>query len=218
MCARASVISSRSAIHGLRVLAGIFLCAAGCAGQDPFTQRRTTVGTLKASISRLEAERNTLEDDLAQLKTNHDRLAEQLVEERTRGDQLATRLDSAKAMLARQGLDVSTASDLPVDRSESIRTIPPSRITPANRPRHKAPFAQIPGGITELPFEAEGGSGSSRGSGSRPGLGTEPRRPAFDEPDIFDSMPSEPTEREFTPLSRATPGNWRPGFDDSFRR
>jgi hypothetical protein len=173
----------------------MLLGLSGCAGQNPFTQRQLNMGALKSNVARLETERDQLERQVAKLHGENERLGEQLAEERVRGDELATRLDNFRSEAG------SLNASLPRD---SIRAIPPSRITPAATPRRKTPFARIPGSAAD----ASPGSGAS----------TPPVRPRSVDhpPNIFDSMPQDPTDGA-TPLSRAEPADWRPQADRLLR-
>jgi hypothetical protein len=155
---------------------------AGCAGSDPFTQKRMTQGAVRSSLARIEAERDELQKEIAQLRSDQSRLEELLAEERARGDDLATRLDDARNLLEGRGTRLNAGVQSETDRTNSIRAITPSRVTPAGQPRRKVPFAQIPGQITEEPGF----------SGTRSSLPGRPPESAGNPPDdIFDRMPAE---------------------------
>jgi outer membrane murein-binding lipoprotein Lpp len=140
--------------RALRPVAAAALAAlaiAGCAsGPGPLTQRRTTVGTLKASVARLEAENEQFRTRLTESDKERGRLREQLSQERDATGELTARLDDARALLARQGIDDTparprqTARPAPAQEEDDE---PTARTVPAGNRRapRDAPFARIGG-------------------------------------------------------------------------
>lgn len=123
----------------------------GCSSSGPLLSRRTTVGTLKASMAQLEKERDDSRQRLAQLEKENRKIRDDLALERQASGELTARLDDARALLTDQGL----ASRLPPTRSARVAPAATDEgfdeldAEPA-RPRRKAPFAQI-GGIRAAP-------------------------------------------------------------------
>jgi outer membrane murein-binding lipoprotein Lpp len=124
------------------------LLLAGCAsGPGPLAQRRTTVGTLKANVARLEAENEQYRTKLTENEKDRGRLREQLSQERDANGELTARLDDARALLARQGIDDTptrprqAAKPDPADDGPTARTVPAGN----RRAPREAPFAQIGG-------------------------------------------------------------------------
>jgi hypothetical protein len=128
------------------------LLAGGCAGPNPFLARRTTVGALKGSVSRLEFENEQLRREVADARSDHQRLANDLEEAESRNGELAARLDDARNLISQQGSDLRDSSDL--GRSEPAP--PTTRRTspgPSRRP-YRPPFTQIRGQV-EVPVPDE---------------------------------------------------------------
>jgi outer membrane murein-binding lipoprotein Lpp len=123
-------------------LAALTACGlAGCTAGGPLTARRTTLGTLKADVARLEGQNQQYRAKIAQLEADTQRLGEQLAQEREFSGELAARLDDARALLARQGApDEELARLRPRD---SIERVSPH---PGRTARRKPPFAQIGSG------------------------------------------------------------------------
>lgn len=124
-------------------LAAVAACGlAGCAsGGNPLSARRTTMGTLKADVARLEGQNQKYRARVAQLEADKRRISEQLVQERDFSGDLAARLDDARTLLTRQGApDEELAKLRPHD---SIERVSPS---PGRSARRKPPFAQIGSG------------------------------------------------------------------------
>lgn len=199
-------------------LAALALMAvAGCAsGSGPLARRRTTVGTLKASVAQLEAENERYRTRLTENEGQVTRLREQLTQERKATGELTARLDDARALLASQGIDDTparprrTASPEPYE-SPSAHTIPAGN--PGNR---SAPFAQIGGGPRAIePAEDDLGANPIK-FGAPTG--------AVNEDDLPVALPrsSSGTNRETPPASRDAPLRWMPittgAVDSSTRR
>jgi outer membrane murein-binding lipoprotein Lpp len=117
----------------------------GCVQSGPLQNHRTTVGTLKASVSQLEFEKEQLRKQVAQLKAEGRRTEDRLAQEEAANGELSARLDNARVLLRGRGfdtdgLDGSTRSaDDPFD---DATTTPASREPRSGR---KPPFARIPG-------------------------------------------------------------------------
>ena len=113
-------------------LAALTACGlAGCTAGGPLTARRTTLGTLKADVARLEGQNQQYRAKIAQLEADTRRLGEQLAQEREFSGELAARLDDARALLAR------------LRPRDSIERVSPH---PGRTARRKPPFAQIGSG------------------------------------------------------------------------
>jgi hypothetical protein len=102
----------------------------GCAGQNPFTSRQTTVGSLKASVSQLEFENEKLRREVGELKADNSRLDVQLAQEREANGEITARLDDAKDLLRRQG---GNAQAMGASSSNFEDDVPPPVAAP--RPR-----------------------------------------------------------------------------------
>lgn len=141
--------------------------AAGCAGQSSLLASRTTVGSLRTSVSHLQYENEELKRQVADLKADGRKLEDQLVQEETRNGDLTARLDDARQALRTHGSDGAASSLEP----EPIE--PPQRARPAgrsNKSKRKPPFAQIPGWGADSPSEDDEGTSEegSRAGGSGP--------------------------------------------------
>ncbi len=119
---------------------------AGCAQTDNMFPRRTTLGSLKTSVSQLEYQNEQLRTEVAQLKSVNHEIEDRLVQEEAENGQLSARLDDARYELSRRGVDTgddhASASRSEHDGTNPGVTIPAGRST---RKRRKTPFAQIPG-------------------------------------------------------------------------
>jgi len=119
----------------------------GCAESDQLLSRRTTIGTLKASVSHLEYERAELTREADKLKSENRRITERLAQEESANGELSARLDDARLLLRNRGYDTGTlaAPSRPLSEPEdSSRTSPAGR---TQRPGRKPPFARIPGRV-----------------------------------------------------------------------
>jgi glutamine amidotransferase len=127
------------------------LIASGCAGVGSgLTARRTTVGTLKADVARLEHQNEQYRSRVAELEQDRRRISEQLAQEREANGELAARLDDARMLLARQG-GASEPAETTLPSRDAIERIAP----PSSRSRstaRKPPFAQI--GTARRPLPA----------------------------------------------------------------
>lgn len=127
----------------------------GCAQTGPAITlpRRTSMGTLKASLSHLEFENQQLRKEMAQLKTDNRDIENRLVLEETDNGDLRARLDDARHQLSQRGIDFDTKTSSTSNRD--LDTDPDAKITiPAgqsSRKRRKPPFTQIPGGLKPIP-------------------------------------------------------------------
>lgn len=129
--------------------------APGCAGQGPLASRRTTIGSLKASVVQLEREKEGLRRDLAEMKAENRRVADRYLQEKEANDALISQLDDARSLLGQQGID---AGDLgPPDRSLDGTPSRPDRVKPVTRPRsgRKPPMAEIRGDLRAVPYPDE---------------------------------------------------------------
>jgi hypothetical protein len=105
------------------------------------------MGGLKSNVSQLESEKEDLRKQVADLRAENRRLEGRYAQEVSANNELADRLDGARSILKRQGLDSGLASGASPADDESPPSIPPPRrITPSGRttpkPR-KAPFTEI---------------------------------------------------------------------------
>lgn len=170
--------------------AGLGLCwLSGCAqsGSNFVLPRRTSMGTLKASLSHLEFENQQLRREVAQLKTISRDVEDRLVQEETQNGELRATLDDARHLLSQRGFDFDgrPASTLgaPAEEDDRNRMIPAGQ---SNRKRRRAPFTQIPGRLEPIPRAEPDDSDDQRefdpASATRndSGLGPQSRR---DEPE-----------------------------------
>ncbi len=159
----------------------VVLAPLGCAGQNPFTSRQTTMGSLKASVSQLEFENEKLRKEVGELKADNSRLDNQLVQEREANGEIAARLDDAKDLLRRQGVNAQamggSSNTFEDDVPPPVATPKPRRIK-NNRP---PPAVRIP----------------SPGSGST------------NDEDLSLQIPSR-TPRDIGPTDRGDDDNWLP--------
>ena len=141
----------------LWLIACLSATAAGCAqSSGSLLSRGTNVGTLKTSLSHMEYENQQLRKEVASLKAEARQTEDRLVQEESANGELSARLDDARALLKRKGLDGGEMADssVPDPGPERPRTtLPAGRST--RKPR-KPPFAQVPGRVDPLP-PAEGG-------------------------------------------------------------
>jgi hypothetical protein len=129
---------------------GALLCVSGCASPGPFESHRTTVGTLKASNAQLEHEKSNLSRQVAELEAENRRIEDRLTQEEEANGWLTARLNDARDLISRQGLD---ATPLQPDARTQARTPRRSRTAPtgATRKPRQAPFAEIPGELNAVP-------------------------------------------------------------------
>jgi hypothetical protein len=161
--------------------AAVLALLAGCAQPGPILSRRTTVGSLKTSLSHIEFENQQLRSRVVNLESENREIEDRLVEEERVNGDLSARLDNARNLLSDRGYDwqdsPASASRWPRPGEESpapSRTLPAGR---SNRTPRKPPFARIPG----------------RGSSSAP--------PAAAERDDEFSYPTIPSAESFGPQS-----------------
>ncbi|MFO0909777.1 MAG: hypothetical protein U0794_15760 [Isosphaeraceae bacterium] len=119
----------------------------GCAQSGGFLAKRTTVGSLKASVSQLEFENQQLKKEVASLRTDNRQIENRLVQEESLNGELSARLDDARALLGQRGGTASASNDVDPEPT-GPRTLPAGRST---RKARKPPFAQIPGRIDSVP-------------------------------------------------------------------
>ena len=157
---------------------GMVLCllaaVSGCAEPGPLLSRRTTVGTLKTSVSHLQFENEQLRKQLASVESDSRQIEERLVQEEAANGELTARLDDARSLLSQRG--VGPGDDTFASGSAATRnTLPAARST---RRRRKPPFAQIPGRLDTLVPENEQDDadfGASPGASGPGGLGPQSR-------------------------------------------
>lgn len=154
------------------ILGCLVLLTSGCAQSGGFLSSRTTMGTLKSSLSHLEFENQQLKRQVASLKAEARDIENRLVQEEAANGELTARLDDARTILKQRGLDAGEPS---VEEPQITRPAANS-----SRKRRKPPFAQIPGRIDDLP--SEGDSDSLRNRRFRP-LSSDPdAQSALDRP------------------------------------
>jgi hypothetical protein len=106
---------------------------------------------MKASLSHLEFENRQLRGEVATLKAENRQIEDRLVQEESANGELSARLDDARALLTRRGINPGEGGLLEPE--------PPATTLPAgqsNRTRRKPPFARIPGSASATdPDEAE---------------------------------------------------------------
>jgi hypothetical protein len=149
----------------LAIMLAIASLPLGCAQPGPILGRRTTVGTLKASVSQLEFEKSELNKELAELKADHRRMEDRLAQEEEANGELTARLDDARVMLRDRGYNADAFAP-PARRTQQDDGASPGRKTP--RQGRKPPFARIPGRVDPVnssdgndPFDAPSSSESS---------------------------------------------------------
>ncbi|WP_406695755.1 hypothetical protein V5E97_32615 [Singulisphaera sp. Ch08] len=127
----------------------------GCAqtGTGITLPRRTSMGTLKTSLSHLEYENQQLRKEVAQLKTDTRDIENRLVLEETDNGDLRARLNDARHQLSQRGIDFDAQSTTTTSRDLDGESDTGTRIPvgQSNRKRRKPPFTQIPGGIGTIP-------------------------------------------------------------------
>jgi hypothetical protein len=128
--------------------------ATGCSQIGTTFPRRTSMGTLKTSLSHLEFENEQLRKEVAKLKTDTREIEDRLVQEETDNGDLKARLDDARHLLSQKGIDLgddasgSAASNRQDGPADPPTTLPAGQ---SSRKRRKAPFTQIPGRIEMAP-------------------------------------------------------------------
>ncbi len=121
----------------------------------PIASHRTSVGSLKASVSHLEFENDQLRRKVAQIESDNREIEQRLTQEETENGDLIARLNDARNLLKTKGYDVADG-DRPAARprdewpSEPATTLPAGR---SNRKPRKPPFARIPGRIDAVPAD-----------------------------------------------------------------
>src|SRR3954465_8216135 len=93
---------STAALAGL---ASVVLLVSGCSQPGPFMRRQTMMGALKSNVAQLESEKDQLSKQLAEQKAENRRVEAQLAELDAQNGDLSARLDDARAVISRQGLD-----------------------------------------------------------------------------------------------------------------
>ncbi len=133
------------------IAACLLIAAGGCAQSGSLLAKRTSVGSLKTSLSHLEYENRQLRSEVATLKSDNRQMENRLVQEESLNGELSARLDDARTLLGRRSpgsADEADATAVDPGPVEPRRTLPAGR---SNKKRRKAPFVQIPGPIDTLP-------------------------------------------------------------------
>ena len=126
----------------------------GCAQPGPMLSRRTTLGSLKTSLSHIEFENQQLRTKVSKLESDNREIEDRLVQEEEANGDLSARLDDARHLLSREGFDGGERGIGAVNRDDPSGNEPPSRTLPAgrsNRKPRKPPFARIPGRVDSAP-------------------------------------------------------------------
>jgi hypothetical protein len=128
-----------------RLAIGFAVVLAGCSQSGSILSQRTSVGSLKTSVAHLEFENQQLRREASSLKDENRDLENRLVQEEAANGDLTARLDDARTLLGRRGLD---GDSLEPSGASARNTIPAGE---SSRKRRKTPFAQIPGRIDPIP-------------------------------------------------------------------
>ena len=100
------------------------------------------MGALKSNVAQLESEKDQLNKQVAELKTENRRIETELAAVEDKNGELAARLDDARTLISRQGIDEGNLSRAASDSDrQAPRRSTPARSQPGNR---KSPVAQIP--------------------------------------------------------------------------
>jgi hypothetical protein len=130
------------------IYAIILACIAaspGCAQPGPpILAHHTTVGTLKASVSKLQFEKESLEKQVTDLTAENRRAEERLAQEEEANGELTARLDDARVLLRTRGYDPEAFS-APARSPGSSDDEAPRGEKP--RRTRKPPVARIPARI-----------------------------------------------------------------------
>ncbi len=133
--------SFRKKLVGVTLLAA----AAGCANATDLTGRQTSIGTLKASVSQLHAEKDKLEQQVAGMEAENRRLENRLGRSEQENGVLQARLeDNRRGFGGSTELGSGNAEALGSNDSSSGSAKAQTRKTRSTR---KAPVAAIPGRI-----------------------------------------------------------------------
>lgn len=161
----------RSALHrraSALLLASAMAWLSGFAQPGPLARRGTMIGTLKSEVAQLESEKDQARREVAELRTENKRIEAQLAEIESENGDLATRLDDARAVISRQGLDSGTLAPPSRTATDSNRRASPIRSQSKGR---KTPMAEIPREAPEPPGQRRppprrSGSAPSRSTGT----------------------------------------------------
>lgn len=129
----------------------LLIALSGCAQSGGLLSQRTSMGTLKTSLSHMEYENQQLRREVASLKVEARQFEDRLVQEESRNGELTANLDDARDSLRRRGLSANDSSDpnaLDPGPERPRKTLPAGRSSKKGR---KPPFAQIPGRIETVP-------------------------------------------------------------------
>ncbi len=115
------------------------------------------MGALKSNVAQLESEKEQLSKQLADQKGENRRVESQLAELDAVNGDLSARLDDARAVISRQGIDdgktLAPARSASDSNRPAARRANPARSQPKGR---KTPFAQIPNERRSLDESDEG--------------------------------------------------------------
>ena len=196
-----------------RALVGLIgatmIVATGCSGQSGFLTGGPTVGQMKTSLSHLEYENVELKKSVAKLQQKNRSMEDRLVQEQIDNGDLTARLDDARNLLRNRGIepDVRLGSRRPAgndtgsareEDDASARSLPATR---ADRPRRKAPFAQISGQVDAIPSADDDDNGSKRKSRAKRNSKADRSNPGFE--DVLDRHSYHPGPSRWNPVARA---------------
>lgn len=126
-------------------LACLLLAAAGCAQPGPLLSRSPAVGSLKASVSLLESDKERLQKQVARLEAANRKVEGQRSQAEVENGELHAKLDDARGLLRGEG-PVTAGNRDPADE-------PAPRRSSQAAGRRKPPITQLPSRIT-APFPA----------------------------------------------------------------
>jgi len=123
--------------------AALLLAAVGCAQPGPILSRSPAVGSLKASVSQLESDKDRLQKQVARLEAENRKVEGQRSQAEVENGELAAKLDDARALLHGEGPITAGRGGSEADEP------PPRRTSPATQGsgRRKPPLTQLPSPI-----------------------------------------------------------------------
>ena len=158
------------------VASALLVLVAGCAQSGPISRRTTMVGALKTNVAQLESEKDGLAREVAELKTENRRMENELAVVTDQNGDLAARLDDARAVMGRQGIDDGRSSGASRSASDSERPAKRRAAPAKNSPKsRKTPFAQIPGERRPVVDPEEGNLDAPSSRDDRDDLGPQSR-------------------------------------------
>ncbi len=157
----------------------------GCKNASgPVFGRQAMVGTLKASVSQLEYENQQLKTQVAELNRDRRDAEDRLTQEEQANGDLAARLDDARELLRRQGVNMPESKAARV----SDESIPPPR-APVRRQNRKPPSVELP---RSAPADSDAPSDEEPAS-------TKPRRRK-----TYNDQAYAPDDTRWFPVARTT--------------